>query len=125
MTIGCFQLFERKHLLNKILSSQTSSKKNPPWTDPDRHKDRIFIEKRRAVQVHLGEVVLLCLTKFFTINIHKSLNTNERYDTFGNLVRLPRNQGKSRQKSLEIRKSGLTSEITNCHEILFKILVKS
>ena len=73
------------------------------WTDPDRHKDRIFIEKRRAVQVHLGEVVLLCLTKFFTINIHKSLNTNEGYDTFGNLVRLPRNQGKSWQKSQEIR----------------------
>ena len=32
MTIGCFQLFERKHLLNKILSSQTSYKKNLPVT---------------------------------------------------------------------------------------------
>ena len=27
------------------------------------------------------------------------------YDTFGNLIRLPRNQGESQQKSLEIRKS--------------------
>ena len=43
------------------------------------------------------------------------------YDTFGNLVRLPRNQG----KSLEIRKSGFTSEITICHQILFEIHVKS
>ena len=47
------------------------------------------------------------------------------YDTFGNLVRLPRNQGKSRQKSLEIRKSGFTSEITICHQVLFEIHVKS
>ena len=43
------------------------------------------------------------------------------YDNFGNLARLPRNQG----KSLEIRKSSLTSEITICHKILFKIHVKS
>ena len=41
------------------------------------------------------------------------------YDTFGNLVRLARNQGKSQQKSLEIRKSGFTSEITIYHQILF------
>ena len=47
------------------------------------------------------------------------------YDTFGNLVRLPRNQGKSQQKSLEIKKSGFTSEITSCHQILFEIHVKS
>ena len=33
-----------------------------------------------------------------------TLGLTERYDTFGNLVRLPRNQGKSRKKSLEIRK---------------------
>ena len=51
--------------------------------------------------------------------------TAEGYDTFGNLVRLPRNQGKSQQKSLEIRKSGFTSEITICHQILFEIHVKS
>ena len=42
MTTGCFQLFERKHLLNKILSSQTSSKKkirtgriiSEDWSNP-------------------------------------------------------------------------------------------
>ena len=65
----------------------------------------------------------------WSINGLNSLNDiwhmAEGYDTFGNLVRLPRNQRKSRQKSLEIRKSGLTSEITICHEILSKIHVKS
>ena len=58
---------------------------------------------------------------------HTSMRSLELkgYDTFGNLVRLPRNQGKSQQKSLEIKKSGFTSEITSCHQILFEIHVKS
>ena len=35
------------------------------WTDPDGHKDGIFREKYRAVQVHFGEVVLQCITYRF------------------------------------------------------------
>ena len=75
---------------------------------------RFFLQKI-ATQEHNAYLQILLL----------DFSPYKEYDTFGNLVRLPRNQGKSQQKSLEIKKSGFTSEITSCHQILFEIHVKS